>query len=228
MLLRGEAVIDRQTDNNIHVFFIVSLLFCFLYEVMVSDNNMMIQQRNGKNNQRNRKNKKLVKGGRVFVIALIAAYAKNRIIGNKGKIPWNIFGEKRRFQELTMGNVLVMGRRTFEEIGKPLAGRDTIVVSTTKRYEEAHCQTSISFLAAIEAAQTIAQGRDIFICGGAKLYEAALPMAERMYITEIDAQFEGDTAFPAFQEKDFLKRIEKRIEGKPCYEYVTYLRKPLH
>lgn len=162
------------------------------------------------------------------MIALIAACAENGVIGNQGRIPWKIKGEQLRFRELTMGNVVVMGRRTFEEIGKPLPGRDTVVVSSTKQYEGEHCLTKAFFEEAMEAARKLAGGRDIFICGGAALYQAALPFVERMYLTEIHAEFEGDVLFPAFDAEEFVKKTELRVEGEVPYDYVIYTRKKLH
>lgn len=154
------------------------------------------------------------------MLALIVAYAKNRVIGKDGKIPWNIEGEKARFKQLTTGNVVIMGRKTFEEIGKPLPGRDTIVISNTKKYEYDHCKTA-SYLG---EALRMAEGRDVFIAGGARLYEEALPLVDIMYITKIDAIIEGDTYFPVFPKELFKETIEKRVSGKIPYEYVTYRR----
>ena len=104
------------------------------------------------------------------MIALIAAYAKNRVIGNKGCIPWKIKGEQKRFRELTTGNVVIMGRRSFEEIGRPLPGRTTIVVSGTRSFNGENCTTAKSLAEAIE----LAGNRDIYISGGARLYEEML------------------------------------------------------
>ncbi|MDE7063843.1 MAG: dihydrofolate reductase, partial [Lachnospiraceae bacterium] len=98
--------------------------------------------------------------------ALIVAHAKNRVIGNKGQIPWRIKGEQKLFRELTTGNVVVMGRRSYEEIGRPLPNRYTIVVSNTQRYEADNCTTAGSLREAIE----IAGDRDVYISGGAGLY----------------------------------------------------------
>lgn len=157
------------------------------------------------------------------MIALIAAYSKNMAIGNKGCIPWNIQGEQKRFKELTTGNVVIMGRRTFEEIGKPLPNRTTIVVSSTKEFTAENCFTVKSLQEAIN----LAGNRDIYISGGAKLYEESLPIVEKMYITEIDKVFEGDTYFPKFNAEDFIKSVEETFEGEIPYTYVTYTRKQL-
>ena len=155
------------------------------------------------------------------MIALIVAFAKNQVIGNKGCIPWKIKGEQRRFKELTTGNVVIMGRRSYEEIGKPLPNRTTIVVSGTKNFDSENCMTAKSLAEAI----LLAGDRDIFISGGARIYEEALPLVEKMYITEIDCEIEGDTYFPVFDNEQFIKEINERFEGEIPYTYVTYTRR---
>lgn len=155
------------------------------------------------------------------MIALIVALAKNHVIGNNGYIPWKIKGEQKRFKDLTMGNVAIMGRRSFEEIGRPLPNRTTIVVSSTKEYTGENCFTVRSLQEAIE----LAGNKDVFISGGARLYEEALPIVEKMYITEIDKNVDGDTYFPQFAEEDFIKELNERVEGEIPYTYVTYTRK---
>ena len=155
------------------------------------------------------------------MIALIVAYAKNHVIGNKGCIPWKIKGEQRRFKELTTGNVVVMGRRSYEEIGKPLPNRITIVVSRTKEFRGENCCTAGSLQEAI----ALAGDRDVYISGGAGLYEEALPIVDKMYVTEIDAEIDGDTYFPRFDENDFRKEVNERFEGEIPYTYVTYTRR---
>lgn len=155
------------------------------------------------------------------MIGLIVAYTNNRVIGNKGCIPWKIKGEQRRFRELTTGNVVIMGRRSYEEIGRPLPNRTTIVVSNTKNFDAENCMTAKSLQEAIE----LAGDRDMYISGGARLYEEALPLVEKMYITEIDCEIEGDTYFPEFDKELFEKEIDERVEGEIPYTYVTYTRK---
>lgn len=155
------------------------------------------------------------------MIALIVAYANNQVIGNKGYIPWKIKGEQKRFRELTTGNVVIMGRRSYEEIGRPLPNRTTIVVSSTKKFDGENCFTAKSLEEAIE----IAGDRDIYISGGARLYEEALPIVDKMYITEINCEIEGDTYFPQFDKEQFVKEIDEVVEGEIPYTYVTYTRK---
>lgn len=159
------------------------------------------------------------------MIALIVAYTRNRVIGNKGQIPWRIKGEQRRFRELTTGNVVIMGRRSYEEIGHPLPNRFTVVVSNTASFEEENCTTASSLKQAIEKAKTLRPGENIYISGGAGLYREAIDLVEKMYITEVDADIEGDTYFPEFDKDLFTKEIDERVEGEIPYTYVTYTRK---
>ncbi|MGN1148262.1 MAG: dihydrofolate reductase [Lachnospiraceae bacterium] len=159
------------------------------------------------------------------MIALIVAYTRNRVIGNKGQIPWRIKGEQRRFRELTTGNVVIMGRKSYEEIGHPLPNRFTVVVSNTASFEEENCTTAASLKQAIEKAQRLRPGENIYISGGAGLYREAIDLVEKMYITEVDADIEGDTYFPEFDTNLFVKEIDERVEGEIPYTYVTYTRK---
>ncbi len=151
------------------------------------------------------------------MIALIVAYDKNRVIGKDGKIPWKIEGEQKRFKELTLGNTVIMGRRTYEEIGRPLPGRQTIVISKTANFDGDNCKTVKSLDEALKIAKC-----DIFISGGAALYREALPFCEKLYITEIEASFDGDVFFPVFDERKYKKEVVKKISGEIPYTYLTY------
>lgn len=156
------------------------------------------------------------------MISLIVAYTKkDQVIGCNGKIPWQISKEQKRFKELTTGKVIIMGRRTFEEIGQPLPNRITIVVSNTKKFVGDNCHTARSLKEAID----IANGKDIFIAGGSRIYKESISLVERMYITEIEADFYGDTFFPKFSEKNFVKIINQKFHGKIPYTYLTYIKK---
>ena len=154
------------------------------------------------------------------MIAIIAAYAHGRVIGCAGKIPWNIPGEQARFRELTTGNVVIMGRRTYESIGGPLPGRQNIVISTTLP-ELAGC----SVAASLEEGLALADGAEIFIIGGAMLYQQALPMADQLDLTLIDVAPQGDTWFPAVDRSLFVETERDCYAGTPAYCYVTWRRK---
>ncbi|MEE0970158.1 MAG: dihydrofolate reductase [Clostridia bacterium] len=152
------------------------------------------------------------------MIAIIVAYSKNRVIGKDGKIPWNIEGEKERFRRLTEGCTVIMGRKTYEEIGRPLPNRKNIVVSRTKVFSGKDLTTAQTLGDAIRTAKN----GDIFIAGGEGIYAEALPLCEKLYITEIHAEFDGDTFFPEFDESLYNKEIVSKINGLISYTYLTY------
>ena len=144
------------------------------------------------------------------MIGLIVAYTKNRVIGNKGMIPWRIKGEQKQFKELTTGNVVVMGRKSYEEIGHPLPNRLNIIVSRTEKYEGENLLSAPSVQEAIALAQdkealsragfTPKGEPDVYISGGYGLYKEAVAVVDKMYITEVDTVVEEtdiDTAVPA-------------------------------
>ena len=158
------------------------------------------------------------------MLALIVAHSRNRVIGRDGRLPWNIPGDLHRFRDLTMGNAVIMGRVTYEEIGHPLPGRLNIVVSRTQRYEGENLCTASSLAEAI----ALAGDRHAFVSGGARLFQEALDRVDVMYITEIDADVEGDVFFPEFDASAFDRRVEARFDGELPYEYVTYTRRKLN
>ena len=155
------------------------------------------------------------------MIALIAAVARNRVIGKGGRIPWDLPQDRQYFRDLTMGQAVVMGRRTYEEIGRPLPGRLTIVVSSTENYQGKGLLT----VSSLEEAIIVAGGHDVFIAGGARLYSEALPLADCLYLTEIDADYEGDTLFPTFAEEEYKRTVLQETEGEPPYRFVVYERR---
>lgn len=162
------------------------------------------------------------------MLAIIVAKSRNGVIGKGGTIPWNIPGELRQFRELTTGNIVVMGRKTFEDIGRPLPGRLNIVVTGTKDYSgQAENLVSVRSLqeavdyAASEAAGEY-RGRDIYISGGAGIFKEAIPFAEKMFITEVDLVVEGgDTFFPEFDESRFQREL---LEENDLYKRYLFRR----
>jgi len=129
-------------------------------------------------------------------LSLIAAVAQNGVIGRDGQLPWHLSDDLRRFKRLTMGHTLIMGRRTWESIGRPLPGRRTIVVTRQLRYRTAPgVQTAATLEEALQLA--VAAGEEeAFVVGGAELYRQALSRADRVYLTAVLADVEGDTFFP--------------------------------
>ncbi|MCR4742750.1 MAG: dihydrofolate reductase [Treponema sp.] len=146
------------------------------------------------------------------MIALIAARSLNNVIGKKGKIPWKIQGEQKEFKELTIGNIVIMGRKTYEEIGHPLANRKTIVLSKNQVFKAENLYSAKSVKEALDLAHTLEKSdglkKNIFFAGGYEIYKEALPLVDTMYLTQVELTVkDGDTFFPAFNESDF--EIEK-------------------
>jgi dihydrofolate reductase/dihydrofolate reductase (trimethoprim resistance protein) len=156
------------------------------------------------------------------MISLIVAVAKNNVIGNNGAIPWKIKGEQKRFKELTTGKTIIMGRKSFEEIGKPLPNRKTILISNTQHIEVENCVTVKSLLEAFALSK---YESEIFVAGGGQVYKEAFPYADRIYITVIDKMVDGNVYFPEICEDDFIKTYEERIDGEIPYTYFTYERR---
>ena len=128
-------------------------------------------------------------------IALIAAVARNGIIGVDNRLPWRLPEDLRRFRALTYGHAVIMGRRTWESIGRPLPGRQNIVVTRNVRAPTAE----VDFAASLDEALSRVKLPDpAFVIGGEALYRAALPRADLLYLTEIERDFQGDASFPAF------------------------------
>lgn len=146
------------------------------------------------------------------MISIIAAVAENGVIGSDGKIPWDIPEDKAYFKKITSGGIVIMGRRTFEEIGFPLPNRYNIVVSGNKDFCGENLRTAVNLDHALELARIYANENstdDIFLCGGEKIYSQGMKYAQRMYITEINGSYDGDTFFPEFSRDEF--RLSERI-----------------
>lgn len=144
------------------------------------------------------------------MIAIIAAVARNGVIGNRGKIPWDIPEDRAHFRKLTTGHVIVMGRRTYEEIGHPLPDRFTYLVSSTRSVHTPDCCT-VSSLSDVLARE---KKRDIFICGGRMLYEEALPFCDTLFLTELPFDCEGDAVFPDWDKDRFTAAGIREQETK--------------
>ncbi|MEO5804016.1 MAG: dihydrofolate reductase [Verrucomicrobiota bacterium] len=147
----------------------------------------------------------------------IAAMSENRVIGNGNKIPWHLPEDFKWFKKMTTGQIIVMGRKTFESIGKPLPNRTTIVLSRMN-FQYPGVQT-ISDLSEINSAN---ETREIFICGGAQIYEQALPGCADLYLTLVKRTVEGDAFFPAFENQFDLA---EEILDVPDFKILHYTKK---
>lgn len=124
---------------------------------------------------------------------LIVAWSHGRVIGRAGRLPWHLPEDLRHFKRITLGYPIVMGRRTWESIGRPLPGRRSIVVSRNPHWQAAGAEHAADLAQAVAMCEG---APEVFVIGGARLFAEALPQAQRLFLTEIDADFEGDTRFP--------------------------------
>ena len=151
--------------------------------------------------------------------------AKNRTIGINNTLPWRCPEDLKHFKSLTMGHHMIMGRKTFDSIGKPLPGRTTVVVTRNHKLKIDGCIVTHSLDDAIKAC---AGDSEIFIVGGAELYAQALPIAEKIYLTEIQQDVIGDAHFPAYNQDMWqeVARIshQQELPQPLSYHFVTYQR----
>ena len=153
------------------------------------------------------------------MISIIVAVAKGGAIGKEGKMPWKIPGEQRQFKDLTTGHVVIMGRTSYEEIGHPLPNRKNIVVSKTKVFSGENLITAKS----LEKALSLAGEEEIFIAGGAALFQKALPLADRIYITYVDLEApDADRFFPDFPEEEYHREVIEKVGGETSYLRVLF------
>jgi dihydrofolate reductase len=155
-------------------------------------------------------------------IILIAAMAANRVIGRGGDIPWDIPGEQTRFKKITMGHSLLMGRKTWESIGKPLPGRRNIVVTRNTAFEASGAEVVHS----LEEGFALTEGEEkVFVIGGAQLYKLALDRADTLILTELEQEVAGDAFFPQFSCPPFAEVQTEEVEEPVRYSIRTYRRR---
>ena len=156
-------------------------------------------------------------------ICLVAAMAANRVIGKNNALPWHLPPDLKRFKALTLGHPVVMGRKTYESIGKPLPGRRNLVITRNRDYLAAGCEVVHSLDAALAAC---ADDKEIYIIGGAELYRESLPHAQRLEFTEIHAEFDGDARFPEYSPSEW-RETGRETHGSEAgitfrYDFVRY------
>jgi dihydrofolate reductase len=150
-------------------------------------------------------------------ISIIAAMSRNRVIGMGGAIPWKIPEDLRRFRELTLGHTVIMGRKTFESIGRPLAGRRNIVVTNQQNYSR---EGIVAVHSLEEAIESSGPDEELFICGGGEIYRQALPLCSRIYLTIVDLDIEGDTFFPILPDDSFSELSREIISACPSAQFI--------
>ncbi len=161
-----------------------------------------------------------------MIISIVVAVADNGVIGRDGGLPWRISSDLKTFRRLTMGKPLIMGRRTFQSLKKPLDGRDNIVVSRNADYRPDGALMAYDFEAAIEIARGCAAARgvdEIAVIGGTAVFAAALPMADRIYKTEVHGAPEGDALFPAVDWGGWRETTREELPRGPNDDYGATL-----
>jgi dihydrofolate reductase len=161
-------------------------------------------------------------------VSIVAALARNRAIGRNNTMPWRLPEDLKRFKRLTMGHAVIMGRKTFESIGSALPGRSNIVITRSRDWSPPGCIVAHSLDAALAAVDL---SREAFVIGGAQIYALALPLTQRLHMTEIARDFEGDTFFPEFDRSQWreISRERHAAAGAEGFDYafVEYERQAL-
>lgn len=157
-------------------------------------------------------------------LSIIVAIAKNGVIGINNTLPWHLPEDLKRFKALTMGHHIIMGRKTYESLGRLLPGRTTVIVTRNSDYKVEGALMAGSLPAAIALCKA---DDEVFLIGGAELYQDGLALAEKLYITEIDLAIAGDAYFPEFQPGDWQETSREAHTSAQGlgFSYVTYVRK---
>ena len=155
-----------------------------------------------------------------MTLALIAAHDPNLVIGNEGELPWHYSEDLKYFKRTTMGHPILMGRTVFEELNeKPLPGRENIVLSRSREYEQVPTFSSIN-----QALDYLKDEEIVFCIGGGNVYQQMLPMADKLFITEIHQSYKGDTYFPEYRDKIGSTWIEIKREAHAGLTFLVYNR----
>ena len=154
-------------------------------------------------------------------IIIIAAMAANRVIGCNNAIPWSLPEDLRQFKEKTLGHALVMGRKTYESLGRPLHGRTNIIISRNKELHIAGCVV----VSDLQQALKLCQGQEkVFIIGGGQIFNLGLTVANTIILTILEREVEGDTLFPDFSERGFVEISTERFTLSEPFSVITYKR----
>jgi dihydrofolate reductase len=156
-------------------------------------------------------------------ISVIAALAKNRVIGIANRLPWKLPEDLAYFKTLTLGHAILMGRKTFESLGRPLPGRSNIVITRNTDYQAVGCLVATSISAALALC---ADGDEVFFIGGAELYAQVIPLAHRLYLTEVDIEASGDAWFPDYDQSAWREISRESHRGQKGdalkFDFVLY------
>jgi len=161
-----------------------------------------------------------------MILSAIAAMAKNRVIGNAGGLPWSIPEDMKFFRDMTINHIMLMGRKTFESFPGLLPKRLHVVITRQKDFQPAGVHVFNDITSALEfcKTQTAQWGEEVFIVGGGQIYKELLPMTDRIYLTEIQKDIEGDAHFPELLPGEFQETARKHRQEPVPFDFVTYER----
>lgn len=164
-------------------------------------------------------------------LSILVAMARNRVIGQDNRLPWHLPADLKHFKSLTTGHIIIMGRKTYESIGRPLPGRTNIVITRQKNFKAIGATIVHSVENALQACKQVSTlNQEHFIIGGAEIFQQTLKICQRMYITEIQRDFEGDTFFPEFDPNDWKEtQRDKHYSDQDNnieYHFIVLDRKP--
>lgn len=145
-------------------------------------------------------------------ISLIVAMASNRAIGLNNRMPWHLSADLKKFKQITMGAPILMGRKTYESIGRPLPGRTNIIISRNPSYSQPGC---LVFNDIDQALKSCGDAKEVFVIGGSDFYKSMLPVADTLYLTQIHREFQGDTFFPEIDADQWVEVEREDIQDDP-------------
>ncbi|MDO8663439.1 MAG: dihydrofolate reductase [Candidatus Wildermuthbacteria bacterium] len=154
-----------------------------------------------------------------MLVSIIVAMGNNRVIGRNNKLPWDLPEDLEHFKKMTLGKPVIMGQRTFESIGKVLPGRTNIILTKDDNFNQTGCLVAHSLEEALSLAK---DAKEVMICGGSSVYRQFLPLADRMYLTMVEGDYQGDAFFPEFDWSDW-QEVERENHDK--YSFITLDRK---
>lgn len=156
-----------------------------------------------------------------MIVSIIAAMSENRVIGRDNQLPWHISEDLKRFKRITTGHTIIMGRKTYESIGKLLPNRTNIILSRDKEYEVEDAIVAHTFDEAIRRSK----GEEVFVIGGQQIYEESIGRADRIYLTMVHDEIDGDAYFPVFQTALYTVTEQKRFEKPLPHTFMVLTRK---
>lgn len=172
------------------------------------------------------------------MLSIIIAFAENRVMGRDNQLPWHLPNDLQYFKKMTMGKPMIMGRKTYESIGKPLPGRPHIIITRQEGYVPPNANEQVQVVASFDEALTAAEqltarleSDEVMVIGGAEICKLALPVANRLYLTEVHAEVDGDIYFPEFDKSQWQETSRENYSAcdKNPYDYsfIVYERQEL-